>query len=200
MRSLGSLVLCLIVGLSTVAPSKAAVIVDVFEGTNSLTFKYSGSIDTLTVSAVGPTLVGGASFSSQQSYFQNDARMIYNTGSTSPSVVLGNGGAVAATSVKPGSTAFHFDFVSKTLGLPVGYVSGSAIDGEVVIFGNLAYHGMAPGSHTYSWFNLSGTDSVTLNVGTISNPVPEPASLSIFAIGSLVAGYRFHRRKNKAVS
>ena len=198
MRSLGSLVLCLIVFLSTVAPSNAAVIVNVFEGTNSLTFKYSGSIDTSTVSAVGPTLVGGASFSSQQSYFQNDARMIYNTGSTSPSVVLGNGGTVAATSVKPGSSAFHFDFINKTLGLPTGYVSGSAIDGEVVIFGNLAYHGMAPGTYSYSW--ASGAESVTLNIGTISNPVPEPASLSIFAIGSLVAGYRLHRRKNKMAS
>lgn len=198
MRSLGSLVLCLIVALSTVAPSNAAVIVDVIEGDNSLTFKYSGSINTSNVNAVGPTLDPKVSFSSQQSYFQNGARMLYNTGSTSPSVVLGNGGAVAATSVKPGSTAFHFDFVNKTLGLPVGYISGSAIDGEVVIFGNLAYHGMTPGSHTYSWFNLSGSDSVTLNV--YSNPVPEPASMSIFAIGSLVAGYRLHRRKNKMAS
>ena len=198
MRSLGSLVLCLIVVLSTVAPSKAAVIVNVFEGTNSLTFKYSGSINASTVSAVGPTLVSGASFSSQQSYFQNDARMIYNTGSTSSSVVLGNGGTVAATSVKPGSTAFHFDFIGKTLGLPVGYISGSAIDGEVVIFGNLAYHGMTPGTYSYSW--AGGAESVTLNIGTISNPVPEPASLSIFAIGSLVAGYRLHRRKNKMAS
>ena len=200
MRFLGSVVLCLTAILLTAAPSKAAVIVDVIEGFGSLTFKYSGSINTSTVNAVGETGSPGASFSSLQSYFQNDVRMLYTTGSTSPSVLLGNGGMVAATSVKPGSTAFHFDFINKTLGLPVGYISGSAIDGEVVIFGNLAYHGMAPGSHTYSWFNLSGTDSVTLNVGTISNPVPEPASLSIFAIGSLVAGYRFHRRKNKMAS
>ena len=122
--------------------------------------------------------------------------MIYNTGSTSPSVVLGNGGTVAATSVKPGSSAFHFDFINKTLGLPTGYVSGSAIDGEVVIFGNLAYHGMAPGTYSYSW--ASGAESVTLNVFT--SAVPEPASMSIFAIGSLVAGYRLHRRKNKMAS
>lgn len=196
MRFLGSVVLCLTAILLTAAPSKAAVIVDVIEGFGSLTFKYSGSINTSTVSAVGPTLVSGASFSSLQSYFQNDARMIYTTGSTSPSVVLGNGGTVAATSVQPGSSAFHFDFINKTLGLPVGYISGSPIAGEVVIFGNLAYHGMAPGTRTYSW--ASGAESVTLNV--FSNPVPEPASMSIFAIGSLVAGYRLHRRKNKAVS
>lgn|GEM_PF-6070431 len=109
---------------------------------------------------------------------------------------LGNGGQVAATSVKPGSSGFHFDFINMTLDLPVGYISGSAIDGEVVIFGNLVYHGMAPGTYSYSW--ASGAESVTLNV--LSNPVPKPASMSIFAIGSLVAGYRLHRRKNKMAS
>jgi len=193
MRQFVSLFVFLTAVWSTIASSKAAVICEVFEGANSLTFKYSGTIDLSTVTAVGPTLAPAVSFSSQQSYFQNGARMIFTTGSTSPSVVLGNGGTVAATYVKPGSSPFHFDFINKTLGLSVGYITGSPIEGEVTIFGSLAYHGMAPGTRSYSW--AGGAESVTLNVYA----VPEPGSMSIFAIGSIVAGYRLHRRKSKTV-
>ena len=191
MRHFASLVVFLAAVSLTVASSKAAVICDVFEGANSLTFKYSGTINSSTVNAVGPESASTVSFSSLQSYFQNGARMIYTTGSTSPSVQLGNAGTVAATYVKPGSTPFHFDFSAKTLGLPTAYTSGSLIEGEVTIFGSLAYHGMSPGTHSYSW--AGGSESITLNVYGI----PEPGSMSIFAIGSIVAGYRLHRRKTK---
>ncbi len=180
---------------STAIVANAAIICDLLERKGgTLLITYSGTIDLSTVNAVGPQSSTDVSIISLQSYFQTGPRMIYNTGSTSPSVVLGNGGAVFASKVGQNTDPFHFDFINKTIGLPTNYTSGSLISGEVVIPGSLSYLGMKRGTYVYSW--AGGLESVTLNV----IPIPEPGSMSIFTIGSIIAGYRLHRRKMQASS
>lgn len=183
---------------SIVASTNAAIICNFVESKYGfVTVSYSGSLDKSKLRFVAGNYNQGAPIlATGQSYFRVGQFVdFYATDSTSPGSVIGNGGAVSPSLIANGSDPFQFDFIGKTLSLPVGYNSGDMIKGEVTFNGSFSYFGLTRGTHVLTW-GPGGSESITLNV----IPIPEPASMSIFAIGSLVAGYRLHRRKNKTVS
>ena len=183
---------------SIVAQTNAAIICNIVESESGfVTVSYSGSLDTSKLRLVAANYDQGAPIlSTVQSYFRVGQFVdFYATDSTSPGSVIGNGGPVSPSLIVSGSDPFQFDFIGKTLSLPVGYNSGDIINGEVRFNGSFSYFGLTGGTYVLNW-GPGGSESITLNV----IPIPEPASMSIFAIGSLVAGYRLHRRKNKTAS
>lgn len=80
------------------------------------------------------------------------------------------------------------------VGLPVGYLTGSAIISGMQFDGaTIAGLNMTPGTYHYNLPN----DTITLNVGTAVN-VPEPATLALVGSGLLSLSALRRRRKTKA--
>ena len=85
---------------------------------------------------------------------------------------------------------FYVDFsVGSDIGVPAGYVSGSALNGSARFLGKrLSDLGAIPG--TYEWTLQSG-DIITLTIHNAS--VPAPATLALLGIG--LAGLGLTRRR-----
>jgi PEP-CTERM motif len=84
------------------------------------------------------------------------------------------------------------------LGVPVGYVSGSPLEGTATLTGQtFASLGLTPGTYSYTWGTGSTADFFTVNI--IASAVPEPASLWLVLIGSvgIFAHRQFGRRKTQ---
>jgi hypothetical protein len=83
--------------------------------------------------------------------------------------------------------------------LPNSYVSGTPID-SVAIWYNKTFEdlGMNVGSYVFTWGSGENADSLTINIGTSSNPaaVPEPATTALLSMGAL--GMFLFRRLRRA--
>lgn len=203
MRCFKALVLSLVVAAFAPVVAQAGLIINLVEQSNgTLLFTYSGAIN---LASLGSPVVanynqGSAMLSPSQGFIRLGSLVdLYATGSSSPTSTFGSGGAIAPTSVEVGSSAFSVDFVAKTISVPTGYISSSPIAGSATFSGSFASNGINPGTYVYSW-GSSTTESVTLNA-TPASPVPEPATLWIFAIGTAVSSMvgRNRARKDQAV-
>lgn len=96
---------------------------------------------------------------------------------------MGGGDAVAVN----GSDGF--------LGVPLDYVSGSALSSSVEFAGQtFASIGLTPGTYTWTWGSGINADSFRVEIGPA---VPEPASALSFGVGLIgLAAMRRHRAKS----
>lgn len=162
------------------------------DGTVKLT--YSGQITTTGLIQLG-TLPTTPSMQPSSGLIQNaTSAQLYLTGSTTASQPFGTGGS--ATAIASSGSPIYVNFGGPSiLGLPVGYSSGSAITGTMTFAGTFASLGITDNkTYTFSWGAGGAGNSVTLNVST----VPEPATLGVLAIGSVVSGYTYRRRAKRA--
>jgi len=84
------------------------------------------------------------------------------------------------------------------LGVPSGYVSGSALsDTSTYDDATLSSLGVTPGTYVWTWGSGADADSFTLNIGGTAT-VPEPASLTLFGTAVLSFG-AIQRRRRKDV-
>lgn len=74
--------------------------------------------------------------------------------------------------------------------VPAGYTSGSPLAGSSDNWSNQSFStlGLIPGTYPYTWGTGPDADSLTVQI------VPEPASLSLLAVGGLVMMRRARRR------
>jgi hypothetical protein len=161
---------------------------DLKNGTVSLI--YSGSVNTagLTIdsSASNPSNLVSPS---QGRIRSTGAVDVYETNSTTTPQTFGSGAQALATSGSGSAVRINFSDPA-ALGLPAAYVSNSPILGSMNFNGSLASLGLTAGTYSFSWGSGGLGRTVTLNVGT----VPEPATMAVMAIGSVVGGYSYRRR------
>ena len=200
MISFKSCVLSLFLAVLVPVVANAGVVINLVEQTNgTLLMTYSGSINMATLGGpvAGNYNQGSPMFSAFQGYTRIGSFVdLYNTGSLSAPATFGAGGQIVPTFVSPGSSAFAADFLARTVSVPTGYISNSPISGSATFSGSLATNGINAGTYSYSW-GSGITESVTLNVSTAA-AVPEPATLGIFAIGTLVGCFGCRRRAGKS--
>jgi hypothetical protein len=193
---LRNLMLALVMAAVAPAAADASLIlnlVDQLDGTVKL--DYSGQINSTSFTSIGP-VVSTASIQPNQGLLQNAASVTYFlTGSGSAGQNFGTGGSATATAAS--GSPIYLNFAAPSiLGLPAGYTSGSQLTGSMTFSGTLASLGATAGSYTFNWGGGGAGRSVTLNVTTI----PEPATMAVLAIGSVVGGYSYRRRVKRAKS
>jgi hypothetical protein len=171
-------------------------LVDQLDGTVSL--NYSGFVNTTGLTLDSPGVSNTANLISPNQGRIRRAGLVdvYDTNSTAISQPFGSGGQAIATSGS--GSAVRVNFSDPTaLGLPAGYVSLAAISGSMNFAGSLASLGLTAGTYSFNW-GIGGLGrTVELNISSVT-PVPEPATLGLFAIGSVVSGYGYRRRMKKA--
>jgi hypothetical protein len=84
-----------------------------------------------------------------------------------------------------------------TIGVPYGYVSGSALS-DTSTFDNQTFASLevTPGTYVWTWGTGADADSFTLDIVAPATAAPEPASLTLLGLGVAgLAGYGWRRRR-----
>jgi hypothetical protein len=99
---------------------------------------------------------------------------------------IGTGGDIFFPTSGSGDQ-FGTDFVFRTLVVPAGYTSGSALSGSSTYAGeSFASIGLTPGTYVWSWGSGGSADSLTLIV-------PEPSAVLLLATGFAALAWRVRR-------
>ncbi len=197
MLRLRNLMLALVMAALAPAAADASLIFTLGPyGPSTVGLVYSGFVTTSDLS-VDSTPSNTANFisPSQGRIRAAGALTQYAINSPTGSQTFGTLGQANATGMT--GSAVRINFADpEFLGLPTGYVSDSTIAGSMSFNGTLASLGLAPGTYTFNWGGGGPGRTVTLNV--ISTPVPEPATMAVMAIGSIIGGFGYRRRLKKA--
>jgi len=185
-------------GLGLAAPpAQAGYLVELMQQGNNVVASGSGTLDLTALTkdpnnkeangtAIDPSL---PSFQSGQ-FTQFVGDDIYTT--ISGPANFGSGGLHGGTGTGD-SVGVGFDS-TPALFVPSGYQSGASLS-NTGTFSNASFAslGVTPGTYLWTWGTGAHADSFTLKIDA---PVPEPASLTLLAIGMVgFFGYRWRRRR-----
>ena len=185
------------VGMAVTAPQAHAGFIILFAPVgNNVVATGSGTLNISALTSQGPYNPGSADVdpSADTTWLGSGIATIYGT-ATGPS----NFGSTISVSLTAATTG---NFVGITDGgasggeriiVPQGYTSGAALsDSATWSNKSLAALGLTDGIYTYTWGSGATADSFTIEV------VPEPSSLTLFAIGSLAIALALLRRRHIA--
>jgi hypothetical protein len=175
--------LALVSGLCVPAAKAGAVINFVQSGPNVMA-TGSGTLNTTALTNFGLVTNGTGALNATYPYAMLGAPVVNGDSiqtyiSLAGPSTFGTGGYFMASS---GSGSVFGLYAGGQLGVPGGYVSGSALSSVDLWTGTtLASLGLTPGSYVYSWGTPGvNFDTLTINVGSV---VPEPGSLSLIILG-----------------
>jgi hypothetical protein len=173
-----------------------------------VTLTYSGSIVTsdLTGISITNTIASELDPSTGKVAIAGSVTPFQLPSATATNSSFGTTGSVSFVSVAGGSSPVSFSLSSlNTILLPASYTSGASISGSAVLAGSLSSIGATVGTYTISWSGGTAGRFITLivannNTGGSPAAVPEPGTLLLGGIGSLVSGIAYRRRQRKAAA
>ena len=196
MLRLRNLMLGLVMAAMSPSAAEASLILNLSESGGNTVLTYSGYINTVGLVPVATSSTTASSMQpSSGQIMKGPATDLFFTNSSSGFQPFGSGGLVNPISESGSAVLTNFGSPA-ILGLPAGYASGAPITGSMTFVGTFAALGITDRrSYTFSWGAGGAGSSVTLNV---ASAVPEPATMGVLAIGSVLGGYTYRRRSRKA--
>jgi len=194
---LGAVALALLSG----SPAQANFIVNIDQDGLNVDATGSGSLDLTDLTSAGVNSgsnVGNPRILPKSGVLVLGSTTIIHgyTGFTGPSE-FGTGGLTNASSETGDRVTMEFD---QQLVVSDGYTSGSFVsDSAIFDDTTIAALGLTEGTYTWTWGSGADADSYVINVGPVSEAVPEPASLALFAPALLGLGFYRVRSKRKAM-
>ena len=184
--------LALVIGAVAMTPNTAqsAVIITFEETGGDVTMTLTGSLNVSALGTPSLTTVGNGVGPSIPNIAVGNVIDFYGSaGLTGPA--FGPGGPAGASSASGDS--FFFNVSLDAVGVPGGYVSGTALSSTLTFLGETFLSmGMTPGSYLYTFPG----DTITVNVGPVSVPAPAGLPLMLMGLGA-VALVRQRRKKTK---
>jgi hypothetical protein len=187
------------------SPAQAAYIVTLEQVGANVVATGSGSLDTAALGMLTPPpgfiFVDQNSINASVGYIHlNDVtETVTLFGGVSGQSSFGGGGSFTASSATNGKAVdIQGNFNgAPVLSVPVGYVSGTPLGTSTITFNGstLAALGVIPGFYTWHWGTGTTADSFTLEIGV----VPEPASLTLLAMGLAGLGLVLRTRRASAL-
>jgi hypothetical protein len=176
-RVLGAVCTC--IAVLGIPSANASVVINVIESGGNVEASFSGSIDLsatqgFDVQSINTTLyynaIDGVMLLASENSDAYDVDVTWTP--------YGTGEGNWDTSTGDAFNLFGFS----SIGVPVGYLSGTSISGTATKFGStLASTGFDPGSYVSTITNGASTDTITVNIGA----VPIPAAIWLFGSGLL---------------
>jgi hypothetical protein len=170
------------------APAQAAYVFNIEQVGSDVVVTGSGSVNLGAAHylSTGPYPLAGLSpnFFSVIGVGSNPSSSGYSITFTSPAGGFGNGAGSNATSFTGSGIELQGnDGRDGFLFLPAGYVSGTSLGSSSATMANktLAYFGLFPGGHVYTFGSGANADSITVNI--VTSAVPEPASWALAILG-----------------
>jgi hypothetical protein len=195
---LNVLVLALLLGGA--GQARAAFIVTFSQDGANVDASGSGSFNLSALTSAGPIGVNPL-VRPQSAWFETGQRTDPTFSADQYSGITGPG------SFGPGGITNANSFSGSIVGLflgdllvPLGYTSNQNIT-TAATWNNatISSLGLTPGTYTYTWGSGPTADSLTVRVNPAATAVPEPASLTLLAIGAAgLAGYGWRKRKQAA--
>jgi hypothetical protein len=180
--------------MMTAGVAEAAIVIDITETAAGVVASGRGSFDTSGMfrrriaDSFGTGLNGGLGVIR---FGAGSFGTGYETVTINGPASFGGNGFYRNATTSTGVT-FGLFGAENSLILPVDYVSGSALLGEMVFAGaTLRTLALTAGTYIYRGGN---DETVTINIGTI-NVVPEPASWAMMTLGLAAIGYTIRRRR-----
>jgi PEP-CTERM motif len=191
--AIGAAALGLCAGVAV--PTQAAYVVSLQQVGGNVVATGSGNIDLTDLS------LASGSFGQNSVIFPSEGAIavgspllvpvtVYNGITTGPAS-FGSGFVTVATS-GGGDTVGLGDAFNRIV-VPVGYVSGTPLGTSTDTWSGATFVslGATPGTYTWTWGTGANADSFTLQIGA----VPEPASLSVLALGLAGLGMVLRTRR-----
>lgn len=178
--------------------TQAGVLIDVQQVGGDVVATLSGSIDTDALIAINGTSSGYNGFLADFGAiaFGTDTTEFWGIDTGDPGgpsmaswVSFGSGAALFGNWDSASGDAFAMfeDLPPAQLGLPVGYVSGTALSAMASRTDTLAAMDFQPGTYVNTFTGVTGiTDTITIQIG----PVPAPGAMALFGICGLVGARR----------
>ena len=182
-----------------VVPANAAFIATMDQVGADVVITGSGSFDTIGLTPTSPFISLSTAFvdpSLNALVLGGGGTQNAFTGLTPDHATFGNGAETLASSTS-GAVLGIADAAAgfNSLYLPDGYVSGTSVSDLTTFAGaTFASLGVTPGTYVWTWGSGATADSFTLQIGP-AQTVPEPASLTLLAVGLAGLGMVLHRRR-----
>lgn len=160
--------------------ASAAVIINAVEdtGAGTVVFTTSGSLN-LSSAVFGGTAAGGfGGINPSTGYLRTRGFVnltLYDL--TASDGAFGAGGSQSAG--LDSGAGIWIDSANGRFGVDTGYVSGAAMTGMTLFYGNFAFLGLTKGSYDYAFEG----DTITVNIGSVDVPLPAAAPLLLGALG-----------------
>jgi hypothetical protein len=194
-----SFVTLIVALLAWSSAAQAEVIINVYQSGSDVIASGSGTLDTTNLSiisfGINTPYVAGIAASIREGQSGSDYEVF--------SAVSGPSSFGSGYPFNPDSFSgdvFGVDGANHTLYTPVAYTSGASLS-SIDTFNNttLADLGLTTGTYTYTWGADAHADSLVLNIGSSpSAAVPEPSSLAMCGLASLIGSAYAWRRRQRA--
>ena len=169
-------------------PAEAAFTFTFLEQGGDVVATGSGSIDLGGLSPVRTDVLPNSGTIPKEAVVGVAGTVSVYSGITGPGSI-GPGGFVTASS--GGGEAAAVNGSLGVLGVPTGYVSGSAFSNNMVFTGQtFASLGLIPGTYSWTWDTGAMADRVTVQIGPTAVPEPATSLLLGAALLGFAAAYR----------
>ncbi len=197
--------------LCVVSPAHASYVIDFQEVGSNVVMTSAGSIN-----LAGLTAIGAGPLSKGATIVPQSAQVTLNPAARNINIYDGFSGPLsfgtsasseAASSVFTHALLFapavvNWNGSTGRIGLATNYVSGASLGTNTATFaGSFASLGMTQGTYTWTWGSGATADSLTINIGRVTQPgaVPEPATWAMLILGFGILGGALRRRKRPAL-
>ena len=190
-------------GLSVASPTRAAYTISIQQVGINVVAKGTGSLNLGSFTLDSNDSQSGFIYppTAQVGVGSGDTSY-YLSGPVSGPSNFGNGSLAFASLNDGGFVSFFYGASSSVFETPFNYASGAGLGTSSSVYANSTFAslGITPGKYVYNFGTGATADSFTIQIGALSNAVPEPATWTMMLLAFMGIGMMVRRSKRCAAA